>query len=329
MMAIPLIIAGAVALVGGGLGLGAMASAKEKSDEAKEIYSKKNKKQKAAGKKLEKQQDATRKKSEELGLLKLNLQNNELAKFVELYEKLAALNIKGFKNIALKFDFTPDEIKSMKRVSMNASEVLSTGVQSLAGGALAGAGVYGSVMALGAASTGTAITSLSGVAATNATMAWLGGGSLAAGGAGMAGGAFAIGGFVAGPAILIAGAIADSKAEKALTEAKRFGAKVDVACEKMKTEGVLVAAVEVRCNEFITVLSELKKRLSPRLLEFEAILSGLKPKQSLSDDQHKVIHATFLVAKTIKDVMNTSIVESDGKLNPEGNEIEQSLEGIV
>jgi hypothetical protein len=47
---------------------------------------------------------------------------------------------------------------------------------------MTGWAVYGGVMQLGAASTGTLISSLSGAAATNATLAWLGGGSLAAGG---------------------------------------------------------------------------------------------------------------------------------------------------
>jgi hypothetical protein len=42
-------------------------------------------------------------------------------------------------------------------------------------------------MMLGAASSGTAISSLAGAAATNATLAAIGGGSLAAGGLGMAG----------------------------------------------------------------------------------------------------------------------------------------------
>ena len=48
-------------------------------------------------------------------------------------------------------------------------------------------------MALGTASTGTAIASLSGAAATNAALAWLGGGTVAAGGAGVAGGSFILG----------------------------------------------------------------------------------------------------------------------------------------
>lgn len=52
------------------------------------------------------------------------------------------------------------------------------------GGKSAALGIAG----LGHASTGTAISSLSGVAATSAKLAWLGGGSLAAGGFGVAGG---------------------------------------------------------------------------------------------------------------------------------------------
>jgi len=65
-------------------------------------------------------------------------------------------------------------------------------------GALTGFTVTTLVAAFGTASTGTAISGLSGAAATNATLAWLGGGSLAAGGGGVA----------AGAAVLTAGAAA-------------------------------------------------------------------------------------------------------------------------
>ena len=53
------------------------------------------------------------------------------------------------------------------------------------------------VAAFGVASTGTAISSLSGVAATNAALAWLGGGTLATGGGGMSAGTAFLG--LAGP----------------------------------------------------------------------------------------------------------------------------------
>jgi len=72
----------------------------------------------------------------------------------------------------------------------------------LAGFAGLGAGfvfsstTLGLVGAFGTASTGTAISSLGGAAATNATMAWLGGGSLAAGGGGVAAGGIVLTGGV-------------------------------------------------------------------------------------------------------------------------------------
>lgn len=64
-------------------------------------------------------------------------------------------------------------------------------------GALASAATLGLVATLGTASTGTAIAGLSGAAATNATLAWIGGGSLAAGGGGVAAGSAIMTGGVA------------------------------------------------------------------------------------------------------------------------------------
>ncbi|MGV8637508.1 hypothetical protein ACV35N_36320, partial [Pseudomonas aeruginosa] len=64
------------------------------------------------------------------------------------------------------------------------------------------------------------ISSLGGVAATNATLAWLGAGALAAGGYGMAGGMMVLGGIVAGPALAIFGHIVGNKGEAALNNAR-------------------------------------------------------------------------------------------------------------
>jgi hypothetical protein len=75
------------------------------------------------------------------------------------------------------------------------------------GAALGGAAAYGTFIAaatFGTASTGAAISGLSGVARTNAALAMLGGGTLAAGGAGVAGGAALLTGIVATPMLLLA-----------------------------------------------------------------------------------------------------------------------------
>lgn len=64
--------------------------------------------------------------------------------------------------------------------------------------------------------TGTAISALSGAAATSATLAWLGGGSLAAGGMGMAGGTVVLASVVAIPVVLAGGAFVSYQGRKEL-----------------------------------------------------------------------------------------------------------------
>ena len=93
------------------------------------------------------------------------------------------------------------------------------------------------VMALGSASTGTAISSLSGIAATNATLAALGGGSLAAGGGGIALGTTILGATTLGVGLLVGGVIfsctgckLSSKAEKAWEQMISNEQKINKIC---------------------------------------------------------------------------------------------------
>ena len=94
---------------------------------------------------------------------------------------------------------------SYQDASVNSSV---TGV-SMGAGAAAGALMMAAPAYFGAAAgTGTAISSLSGAAATNATLAFYGGGTVASGGFGVAGGALVVGGAVAIVAIGVGAAAA-------------------------------------------------------------------------------------------------------------------------
>ncbi|EGR2698029.1 hypothetical protein DUG79_12095 [Vibrio parahaemolyticus] len=95
---------------------------------------------------------------------------------------------------------TRDSLTRINKFNTGFNTSLNTGFGGLVGGSAA-LGAWGLVSLIGSASTGTAISSLSGVAATNATLAWFGGGSLATGGAGMAGGFWVLGGIVAAPIV--------------------------------------------------------------------------------------------------------------------------------
>ena len=72
---------------------------------------------------------------------------------------------------------------------------------------MAGAATTSLVAAFGTCSTGAAISSLSGAAATNATLACLGGGAVSAGGGGMAVGAAVLGGIVVVATIAVAATV--------------------------------------------------------------------------------------------------------------------------
>lgn len=121
-----------------------------------------------------------------------------------------------------KTDRSRDEVEPqiaelLKRFSSATSVVHGIGM-----GSAVAAGSWSAVAVMGTASTGTAIGSLSGVAATNAIWAWFGGGALAAGGAGMAGGALVLGGLFLAPAVLFASWHSRSKIKEIEAETGRI-----------------------------------------------------------------------------------------------------------
>ncbi len=76
----------------------------------------------------------------------------------------------------------------------DANRMMVTGVTASIAGTIASYAILQTVMLVGTASTGTAISTLSGAVATKAAMAWLGGGAISAGGFGMTGGAIVLSG---------------------------------------------------------------------------------------------------------------------------------------
>ena len=155
---------------------------------------------------------------ESLGELELKI-GSDFDKFDRLVEEILKNN--NFQKYSdTKIQIPQHKLNQIKEVAITATDYLKTVVGGGVSGAAAGFAVYGGVMALGAASTGTSIASLSGVAAYNATMAAIGGGSLAAGGWGMAGGAMVLGGAVVAPVLAVAGIAYAIHGSKALKNAK-------------------------------------------------------------------------------------------------------------
>lgn len=135
------------------------------------------------------------------------------------------------------------ESKKADKVSKN---VAGAGVLTGAGVAAFGpTAAMGIATTFGTASTGTAIATLTGAAQTNAALAWLGGGVLAAGGGGMgAGEAFLamagpVGWAIGGAALVGGGLLANSKN-------KKIAEKAEVQTKEIKDETNKVKKIKTR-----------------------------------------------------------------------------------
>jgi hypothetical protein len=125
---------------------------------------------------------------------------------------------------------------------------LSGAAGAAATGAATAVGVPALVGAVGTASTGAAISGLSGAAASSATMAWLGGGSLAAGGGGVALGATALNFVTIGPTLLVTGLVLNGQGEKTVTRAREYEAQVRIAVEEQEAFRNRLSDVQTRAG---------------------------------------------------------------------------------
>ncbi|MCA0146763.1 hypothetical protein [Blastococcus sp. LR1] len=169
-------------------------------------------------------------------------------------------------------------------------------------------GIPGAVTALGAASTGTAISSLGGAAASNATMAWLGGGALSAGGGGIALGTAALGVVTIGPTMLIGGLTLGSQAEKAMTRAKEHAAKVAVAVADQAAFRTFLDTLDARVAEVSDVLAGLVTRAEDALTELESVDFDSATHAAEFD---RAMHLTVAV----RDICALPLLDDDGQVN--------------
>lgn len=164
------------------------------------------------------------------------------------------------------FEKKLQQIKEMDEVERS-RQCGSAGASCLLAGAaaapLAPMTAMGTAMVFGTASTGTAISSLSGIAAVKASLAWLGGGAVAAGGAGGAAVLAAAGpvGFILG----VAGASVGNLIKSAISN-QEIAEKAEAASRTIIRETERIKAVDLQVlswnRETIHLSNELMKKLT-------------------------------------------------------------------
>lgn len=212
-----------------------------------------------------------------------------------------------------------EEFQKMEQVDMTISKALQS---TAAIGTLGAAAAMGTptlvTLAVGkfaVASTGTAISSLSGAAATNATLAWLGGGSLATGGGGMAFGATVLSATTAvatgGVALLVAGLMANSHYSVKLTESKEFQKLIETDVAKHEELWVKMQGISQRIDELNAVTFELELRIKYFLEYLIPLVASFNFNDSYNTE---VFRKVGILVKTMSDLAQTPLFDEKGEL---------------
>jgi hypothetical protein len=272
-MPIPFIIGG-IALAAGAFGAKKGLDAKNNYAHAKSIVEEAVGDFESTKEVLERQRSRTTKGLKRLGEVRLKSEGNILRRFVDVVKPINQVTHKAITIGGSKVNLSAPEIQAMEVSSYKAADLLKDGIGAISSGVLTGIGAGGLATTFGVASTGTAISGLAGVAATNATLAWLGGGSLAAGGMGMAGGMAVLGGAIAGPVIAIVGFSAAKKSEKALTEAFAQESEIREAIEQLENGVSILGAITERGEELAAVIEAVSQRFQGVLQQAEMMISS-------------------------------------------------------
>jgi hypothetical protein len=226
------------------------------------------------------------------------------------------------------------KIDEMKSIDMNASKALTSTAIVGALGAAAAMGtpalITGGVGLLASASTGTAIAGLHGVAATNAILAWLGGGAIATGGGGIAAGATVLSGITigatAGVGILAAGLMASTHYARKLTEAKEYQKEVEIAINEMEKAWVLMDGIAKRTNEMYSVTQELDTRIKEQLEYLEPLTIDF---DTSSEYYNRTFQKSGLLIKSMGELAQTPLLNEEGNISDETSQIISKTHSIL
>ncbi|NJN59869.1 MAG: hypothetical protein HC879_21475 [Leptolyngbyaceae cyanobacterium SL_5_9] len=303
------IILGAAALVTAGVGVATGVDGVAKIEKAKKRGKAAQKRYDQKRQSVEDTLQATQSLAEEYGQLQIQVKLQTIGRLVAFIERIGQKAsqsdvefLEGLEGVS------PQQIQEYKTAALEAERFATSGLTAVGAAYAAGQGTIALVGLFGTASTGAAIGGLSGAAAWNATLAWLGGGSLAAGGGGMALGTLVLGGIAVGPALMIGGFVLGGQGEKALTEARRYEAEVTTEVAKLDAFEDFLGQVQRRITELKDLVKAIDDRASDGLTELES--------QPLVRERDAAkFQQVALLVKALAEIMKTPVLDAKGNLN--------------
>lgn len=317
-----LILAGAAAAAG--LGLKKGYEGLSNHSRASEIVASAEHRHERARKSLEEARVLTNDRAQAFADVKIALLTGPVEAYLQLLE---ALKQKGkLRDVRAldRIDISADEVAAYQAAVLEAKQLANGLFLGTAGAAAASKVTLAMVGSYGVASTGAAISGLSGAAAQSATLAWLGGGSLAAGGFGMAGGMVVLGGVAVAPFFVFSGLVLAAQGQRSLTEAEEHQANINAEIHKIRTVRDFLGQVRKRMSELEAVARALGDRLS-------AAVASIDPDTfDLANDGHvSSFRAAASLARSVNEVLRVPVLDEQGNLTMEGYAITAKYRSLL
>ncbi|MEH2325369.1 MAG: hypothetical protein V7K32_17780 [Nostoc sp.] len=307
---IPLIL-GAAALATGAFGAVKGAEGIGNMNQAKEIGEQAQQKYESSLQNLKATWEITNQSAEVYGQMQLRIKQGTISNFIAFIERIGQRASQNNLDIITKLDISTQQIQEYKTEVIKAEQWVKGGISAAVAASVAGSSAVTLARSVGTATvsrffglwtTEVAISQLGGAAAWNATIAWLGGSSMAVGGA-------VLGGITLAPALMVGGFQLAGKGEEALTKAREYEANVNVEIANIEAAQDFLLQVQGRIVELANLVCNLNNLAKSALQELEA-------QPFNSDHDARKFQEVALLIKALAEIMKIPILNNEGLLNP-------------
>ena len=237
-----------------------------------------------------------------------------MAAFVACVERLRNADL-----VASAFhDELPEDVLDasvLQEIAIRAIEALgSVAAGGVAGIAAGQAAVFG-VTTLASAGTGVPIAVLSGAAAQNATLAWLGGGALSAGGGGVAAGGAVLAGAFAAPGLLVGGFLINGLASKKLAQANENAREIEAHVARLAAGAEVWTVATSLAAKATTTLQRLRAQLASATDRINSVTDSESDVAAWNLDQRAELRAAGNLAGMLTGLASCPLIASDGLID--------------
>lgn len=311
------------------LGISALAGAKKGYDgysdisDSKKMDEQSRSLQKEAEQELELSRVSTNTNLETLGKTKISIYTQgSVDQFIKVASRIKNMPDKELEGVLEKVTPITEVLEGLRNIRISLIEISGGLLSSATSGALASLGALGGVTAFGTASTGTSIALLSGAAAKSATLAWLGGGTLATGGFGMAGGMVMLGGIAVAPMILVGGFLLASKGKKTKEQALENRKQVESYQKSVTAICKNLSLIADTARTMTDVLEQMDNLFLEYIRRADVVISHNDDYRTYGNREKTLIKNCFLFNKHLENLVDTKLMDTNG------NFINDSIENI-